>query len=125
MYEEYKNRNSYIEFDDFLNMANEAFDENEDILIRYQNTFQYVLVDEFQDVSLSQALLLMKLNSKNTMIVGDPLQAIYSFRGGNSKFILNFDTNYRCSEDIVKTANKLALSIPDSKHKNYVESIAD
>ena len=71
------------------------------------------------------------------MIVGDPLQAIYSFRGGDRKFILNFDidyrdvqvinlnTNYRCSEDIVKTANKLALSIPDSKHKNYVESVAD
>ena len=56
MYEEYKDRNSYIEFDDFLNMANEAFDENEDVLIRYQNTFQYVLVDEFQDVSLSQSL---------------------------------------------------------------------
>lgn len=138
MYEEYKDRNSYIEFDDFLNMANEVFDENnEDILIRYQNTFQYVLVDEFQDVSLSQALLLRKLNNKNTMIVGDPLQAIYSFRGGDSKFILNFDTdysdvkvinlntNYRCSKDIIKTANKLALSIPDSKHKNYVESIAD
>ena len=63
------------------------------------------------------------------MIVGDPLQAIYSFRGGDSKFILNFDTdysdvkvvnlntNYRCSKDIVSTANKLALCIPDSKHK--------
>lgn len=57
------------------------------------------------------------------MIVGDPLQAIYSFRGGDSRFILNFDTdykdvkvinlntNYRCSKDIVSTANKLALSI--------------
>ena len=65
------------------------------------------------------------------MIVGDPLQAIYSFRGGDSKYILNFDTdykdvkvinlntNYRCNEDIVKTANQLALGIPDSKHKNY------
>lgn len=137
MYEEYKDKNSYIEFDDFLNIANEILDENEDVLIRYQNTFQYVLVDEFQDVSLSQALLLRKLNSQNTMIVGDPLQAIYSFRGGDSKFILNFNTdyndvqvinlntNYRCSKDIVRTANKLALSIPDSKHKNYVESIAD
>ena len=73
----------------------------------------------------------------NTMIVGDPLQAIYGFRGGNSNYILNFDeeyqnvkvinlnTNYRCSKDIVTVANSLALSIPDSKHKNYVESIAD
>lgn len=137
MYEEYKNKNSYIEFDDFLNMANEIFDTNDNILTKYQNIFQYVLVDEFQDVSMSQALLLQKLNTTNTMIVGDPLQAIYSFRGGDSKFILNFDsdyknvkvinlnTNYRCSKDIVKTANRLALSIPDSKHKNYVESIAN
>ena len=137
MYEQFKEKKTYIEFDDFLNMANEVFDENEDVLAKYQTIFQYVLVDEFQDVSLSQALLLKKLNSKNTMIVGDPLQAIYSFRGGNSKFILNFDTdyenvkvvnlntNYRCSKDIVTTANKLALSIPDSKHKNYVESIAN
>ena len=132
MYEEFKNRNSYIEFDDFLNMANDLLDNNHDILSRYQNIFQYVLA-----VSLSQALLLKKLNTTNTMIVGDPLQAIYSFRGGDSKFILNFDsdyknvkvinlnTNYRCSNDIVQTANRLALSIPDSKHKNYVESIAD
>lgn len=137
MYEEFKNKNSYIEFDDFLNIANDLLDNNHDILSRYQNIFQYVLVDEFQDVSLSQALLLKKLNTTNTMIVGDPLQAIYSFRGGDSKFILNFDsdyknvkvinlnTNYRCSNNIVKTANRLALSIPDSKHKNYVESIAD
>ena len=70
------------------------------------------------------------------MIVGDPLQAIYAFRGGNSKYILNLDkdysntkvinlnVNYRCSKEIVNTANKLALCIPDSKHKNYVESVA-
>lgn len=137
LYEDFKDRNSYIEFDDFLNMANEIFDKYNNVLTEYQNKFQYVMVDEFQDVSLSQALFLKKLNSTNTLIVGDPLQAIYSFRGGDSKFILNFDsdykntkiinlnTNYRCSKDIVKTANKLALCIPDSKHKNYVESIAD
>lgn len=137
MYEEYKCKHSYIEFDDFLNMANEIFDTDKNLLTKFQNMFQYVLVDEFQDVSLSQALLLKKINNKNTMIVGDPLQAIYSFRGGDSRYILNFDTdysdvkvinlnkNYRCSEDIVKTANRLSLSIPDSKHKNYVESITD
>lgn len=137
MYEDYKEQHHYIEFDDFLNLANKILDEDYTILSQYRNTFQYVLVDEFQDVSMSQAILLKKLNSKNTMIVGDPLQAIYSFRGGDSKFILNFDTdyddvriinlntNYRCSEDIVKTANTLAKSIPDSRHKNYVESIAN
>lgn len=136
LYEEEKEKKSYIEFDDFLNMANDIFDTHTDILATYKKCFQYVLVDEFQDISLSQSLLLKKINSTNTMIVGDPLQAIYSFRGGNSKYILNFDTdysdvkvvnlntNYRCSHDIVKTANKLALSMSDSKHKNYVESVA-
>ena len=137
MYEEEKSKKSYIEFDDFLNMANEIFDSNVEILETYKNHFKYVLVDEFQDVSMSQSLLLKKLNDDNTMIVGDPLQAIYSFRGGDSKYILNFNTdykdtkvinlntNYRCSNDIVTTSNKLAQSIPDSKHKNYVESVSE
>lgn len=136
LYEKEKKKNSYIEFDDFLNITNKIFITRPDILKKYQKLFQYVLVDEFQDVSLSQALFLKYINTKNTMIVGDPLQAIYSFRGGDSKYILNFDTdyddvkiinlntNYRCSKDIVNTANKLALSLPDSKHKHYVESIA-
>ena len=135
-YEDFKTRNSYIEFDDFLNMANDILRDNKELVKSYRSTCKYVLVDEFQDVSLSQATLLKKINTANTMIVGDPLQAIYSFRGGDSRFILNFDedyknvkvinlnTNYRCSKDIVLTANRLADSIPDSQHKNYIESIA-
>lgn len=136
-YEIEKKKKSYIEFDDFLNMANEVLYTNTQILSMYQKQFKYILVDEFQDVSMSQAYLLKKLNKSNTMIVGDPLQAIYSFRGGNSKYILNFDeeykdvkvinlnVNYRCTKDIVTTANSLASTISDSKHKNYVESIAN
>lgn len=136
-YEKFKEENRYIEFDDFLNLANEALDEDENTYNYYSNCFKYVLSDEFQDISKSQSLLLKKLNTKNTMIVGDPLQAIYSFRGGNSKYILDFEKdysnakiahlnkNYRCSEDIIKTANTFASTIPDSKHKNYKESIAN
>lgn len=136
-YEKFKEENRYIEFDDFLNLANEALNEDENIYNYYSNCFKYVLSDEFQDISKSQSLLLKKLNTKNTMIVGDPLQAIYSFRGGNSKYILDFEKdynnakivhlnkNYRCSEDIIKTANVFASTIPDSKHKNYKESIAN
>lgn len=136
-YEKEKEKRRYIEFDDFLNMANEIFDTNPETASLYKTLFQYVLVDEFQDISLSQSLLLKKINTGNTMIVGDSLQAIYGFRGGNSSYILNFDeeyenvkvinlnTNYRCSKDIIAAANSLALSIPDSKHKNYVESAAD
>lgn len=136
-YEKFKEENRYIEFDDFLNLANEALDEDENTYNYYSNCFKYILSDEFQDISKSQSLLLKKLNTKNTMIVGDPLQAIYSFRGGNSKYILDFEKdysnakiahlnkNYRCSEDIIKTANVFANTIPDSKHKNYMESIAN
>ena len=136
-YERFKEENRYIEFDDFLNLANEALDEDENTYNYYSNCFKYILSDEFQDISKSQFLLLKKLNTKNTMIVGDPLQAIYSFRGGNSKYILDFEKdytsakimhlnkNYRCSEDIIKTANVFANTIPDSKHKNYKESIAN
>lgn len=136
-YEKFKEENRYIEFDDFLNLANEALDEDENTYNYYSNYFKYILSDEFQDISKSQSLLLKKLNTKNTMIVGDPLQAIYSFRGGNSKYILDFEKdysnakiahlnkNYRCSEDIIKTANVFANTIPDSKHKNYKESIAN
>lgn len=136
-YEEYKGKNMLIEFDDFFAMALDVLKNNKDILKKYRDRYKYVLVDEFQDVSAPQAKLLKKINTKNTMIVGDPLQAIYSFRGGDSKFILNFDrdyknvkvvnlnTNYRCSKDIVAAANALASSIPDSLHRNYVESIAN
>lgn len=134
-YEKHKEDYRLIEFDDFLNMANDILDDYR-VLQKYQNKFSYILSDEYQDVSISQSLLLQKLNTDNLMIVGDPLQAIYSFRGGNSKFILNFDndyddakiinlnTNYRCSKEIVETANTLAKGIPDSKHRYYVESVA-
>jgi DNA helicase-2/ATP-dependent DNA helicase PcrA len=135
-YESLKEEEGYIEFDDFFIMANDILDNDKKILSFYRNKFKYVLSDEFQDVSMPQALLLRKLNNTNTMIVGDPLQAIYSFRGGDSGYIMNFDsvykdtkvinlnTNYRCSKEIVETANALASKIPDSQHKNYVESVA-
>lgn len=135
-YEEYKKDKGYIEFNDFLNIANKILDEDKQLKSYYQGRFQYILSDEFQDISMSQALLLRKLNTANTMVVGDALQAIYSFRGGNSKYMLDFDreyssskiinlnTNYRCSSHIVYAANLFATTIPDSKHRYYVESIA-
>lgn len=136
-YEEFKKYKNYIEFDDFLNIANTIIDSFPDERKYFQSKFKYILSDEFQDISMSQSLLLKKLNDTNTMIVGDPLQAIYSFRGGKSEYILNFDReynntkiinlniNYRCSNNIVKTANALAEDIPDSKHRYYVESFAN
>lgn len=138
-YEEYKEHHSYIEFDDLLNMACEIFEESPETLEKYQNIYTYILADEFQDVSLNQALFLKHLSAKNNnlFVVGDGCQAIYQFRGGISKYLLDFDTewagadtinlntNYRCSKDIVATANELAKYLPESKNKHYVEAIAN
>ena len=130
-FEEYKRRNNYIEFDDFLNVAIHILDNNESILQKYKSMSKYILVDEYQDVSLSQAVFLRKLNTDNTMIVGDPLQAIYSFRGGSSQFmfdfcknypdvtIVNMNINYRCSKDILVTSNEFARTIADTKNEIY------
>jgi len=138
-YEEYKEHHAYIEFDDLLNMACEIFEESPETLEKYQNIYTYILADEFQDVSLNQALFLKHLSAKNNnlFVVGDGCQAIYQFRGGVSKYLLEFDTewsgadtinlntNYRCSKDIVTTANELAKYLPESKNKHYVEAIAN
>lgn len=138
-YEEYKERHAYIEFDDLLNMACEIFEKSPETLEKYQNIYTYILADEFQDVSLNQALFLKYLSAKNNnlFVVGDGCQAIYQFRGGISKYLLDFDTewagadtinlntNYRCSKDIVTTANELAKYLPESKNKHYVEAIAN
>ena len=138
-YEEYKEHHAYIEFDDLLNMACEIFEESPETLEKYQNIYTYILADEFQDVSLNQALFLKYLSAKNNnlFVVGDGCQAIYQFRGGVSKYLLDFDTewagadtinlniNYRCSKDIVTTANELAKHLPESKNKHYVEAIAN
>lgn len=134
-YENYKADNKLIEFDDFLNTAVDILKSDTHVLEYYKESIKYILADEYQDISISQAVLLKMLNTDNTMIVGDPLQAIYSFRGGDSRFILNFDkdypnvtvihlnTNYRCGKDIVALANTFAHSVPDSEHHNYVESL--
>lgn len=138
-YEKYKAQHSYIEFDDFLNMADKIFEESPETLKKYQNIYTYILADEFQDVSLNQALFLKYLSAKNNnlFVVGDGCQAIYQFRGGVSKYLLEFDTewtgtdiinlniNYRCSKDIVTTANELAKHLPESNNKHYVEAMAN
>lgn len=138
-YENYKEEKRLLEFDDFLNKACDIFSEDKTLLLEYQNKFKYILSDEYQDVSLNQGLLIEMIGNKNnnTFIVGDSLQSIYKFRGGESKYLLDFDKewhdvksinlniNYRSTSDIVDTSNKFALSIPESNHRNYSKTIAN
>lgn len=135
-YEYSKKRNRLIEYDDFFELAMEVFKNSADVLSYYRNKYKYVLIDEYQDISKCQATFMDMINSDNTMVVGDGFQAIYSFRGGSSDFLRNFpvthknttvvnmNENRRCSQEILRLANTLALEIPDSKSKYYLEPIS-
>lgn len=120
-YEEYKAENGYFDFDDMLVGCYLLLKNNPEILLKYQQRFQYFLVDEFQDINKVQYELVKILSqlSKNVCAVGDDDQAIYSFRGSDPQYILNFDhdfsgakvirltENYRSSHQIVATANRM------------------
>ena len=120
-YEEYKAENGYFDFDDMLVGCYLFLKNNPELLLKYQQRFQYFLVDEFQDINKVQYELIKILSqlSKNVCVVGDDDQAIYSFRGSDPQYILNFDhdfpgakiirltENYRSSHQIVATANRM------------------
>ena len=124
VYELYQKRlkeNNAIDFDDIINYTIKILMENPDILEYYANKFKYVLVDEYQDTNKAQFTLVTLLASKNgnITVVGDNDQGIYSFRGADISNILNFERdfpgtkiikleqNYRCTGNILKTANNV------------------
>lgn len=138
-FENYKKNNNLVEFDDMLNLACELLEKNPTKLNNYQKNFKFILADEFQDTSMNKAKLIKLLSetNKNVFVVGDFLQNIYgSFTGSSNDFIVNFkkdynaevvnlNTNYRCSKNIVDTSNLFATTIGDTKLDFYVESIAN
>ncbi|PTQ99276.1 DNA helicase-2/ATP-dependent DNA helicase PcrA [Mucilaginibacter yixingensis] len=97
-YENKMRRRSRYDYDDMIIWVLRAFRENEDILRRYQERYQYVLVDEFQDTSGSQNELLKFIISywetPNVFVVGDDDQSIFRFQGANMKNILDFAGDY-------------------------------
>ena len=110
-----------MDFDDLLLQTNVLFRNHPDVLQKYQQIFQYVLVDEYQDTNFAQYLIVKKLAEQHERIcvVGDDAQSIYSFRGANIDNILQFknsyknarvfklEQNYRSTQTIVKAANSL------------------
>ena len=92
-----RERNRY-DFDDMINWVIKAFEDNPDILANYQERFQYVLVDEYQDTSGTQnklvALLIGYWDVPNIFVVGDDDQSIYRFQGANVENMLSFANNY-------------------------------
>lgn len=120
-YEEHKTVNELFDFDDMLTGCITLFQEQPELLSRYQERFDHFLIDEFQDVNKAQYELikLLSARSKNVCAVGDDDQSIYSFRGSDPQYLRDFekdfpqadvvilDENYRSSHNIVATANKI------------------
>ena len=110
-----------MDFDDLLLKTNELLNKSPETLLKYQQKFKYILVDEYQDTNYSQYLIVKALADRheNLCVVGDDSQSIYSFRGANIDNILNFkkhypnsisyklEQNYRSTKNIVQAANSL------------------
>ncbi len=91
-------KNRY-DFDDMINWVINAFEENKNLLARYQEQFLYILVDEYQDTSGTQnrivELLINYWDKPNVFVVGDDDQSIFRFQGANVENMLNFADNYK------------------------------
>lgn len=125
-------RDNVMDFDDILLYTNVLFRDYKDILRKYQEHFQFVLVDEYQDTNLAQHIIIQKLCEKHhhICVVGDDAQSIYSFRGANIKNILQFkdnypeyrlfklEQNYRSTQNVVKVANSLIAKNAGQIKKN-------
>lgn len=108
-----------MDFDDILYYTNLLLRDFPEMLFKYQNRFQYVLVDEYQDTNFAQYMIIKKIAAAhhNICVVGDDAQSIYGFRGADINNILNFrrdypeaqivklEQNYRSTQNIVNAAN--------------------
>ncbi|WP_226683393.1 ATP-dependent helicase [Sutcliffiella horikoshii] len=133
-YEDWKREKNVFDFDDMLLGCYELLLENPALLAKYQERFQYFLIDEFQDINKVQYET-MKLLAKsgNICAVGDDDQSIYAFRGSSPDYILNFhqdfpstqvvtlSENYRSTHTIVASANQV---IDKNKHRRVKKMIA-
>ena len=131
-YEEKLYKNNSVDFDDLLLLPIKLFKEYPDVLEKYQDLYQYILIDEYQDTNEAQYILTKLLSEKNRNItcVGDDSQSIYSFRGANYKNILNFEKdykdakvilleqNYRSTSTILDAANQVIKNNKQRKDKN-------
>ncbi len=129
VYFEYQKRlrkNNVIDFDDLLKLPVELFMKHEDILDKYQEKYQYILVDEYQDTNEVQYKLIKLLSKKyrNIFVVGDQNQAIYGFRQANYKNIVNFEKDYQDAKVVVLNQNYRStttiLNVANSVIKNNV-----
>lgn len=139
IYKEYENklrRAKLIDFDDMLVFCYELFKARKDILSAWQSKYQYILIDEFQDINKIQYDIIRMLAepTNNLFIVGDDDQSIYRFRGAKPEIMLNFpkdfenvrqvllDTNYRSTKSIVEGAVRV-IKNNKSRYEKTINTI--
>ncbi len=110
VYEKYQERlfrNNRVDFDDLLMLTVHLFEKEPDVLAFYQNKFQYIHIDEYQDTNGAQYKIVQLLASKfkNVCVVGDSDQSIYSWRGANIENILSFESDYPSAKVILLQQN--------------------
>lgn len=141
IYQEYDRklrRANLIDFDDMLILCHQLLSERKDILAIWQNKFQYILVDEFQDINRIQYDIVRMLAApqNNLFIVGDDDQSIYRFRGAKPEIMLRFpedypeskrillDKNYRSQAKIVAASSKLIKS-NEHRYEKSINAVRD
>lgn len=139
IYRKYESRlrdSRLIDFDDMLSYTYELFTERPDILTLWQQKYEYILIDEFQDINRIQyeIIKMLAMPQNNLFIVGDDDQSIYRFRGSKPEIMLNFendypdakrillDTNYRCGKYIVETSLNLISHNKERFDKKIIAS---
>ena len=130
-YQKYLKKNSVLDFDDLMLKTIVLFEKHPEVLAIYQNKFEYIHVDEYQDTNVIQYKLIKMLSEvhNNICVVGDDDQSIYSWRGACSDNIINFekdyedveviflDQNYRSNSTILDAANAVIKNNTDRKDK--------
>lgn len=131
-YVTYQREHYLLDFDDLILFAVKILEEHEDIRTYWQARFQYIHVDEFQDVDYQNYKLIKLLTGPMTTVcvVGDPDQTIYSFRGASIRYIMDFEKefaraktiylneNYRSTQNILNAANTLIAHNNDRLEKD-------
>ena len=127
-----------MDFDDLLYFMNVLLRDSPEALFKYQNRFNYILIDEYQDTNYAQYLIIKRLAAlnQNICVVGDDAQSIYGFRGADIQNILNFkrdypatrifklEQNYRSTQNIVNAANAVIKHNKDRMPKEvWTENI--
>ncbi|MCK4311180.1 MAG: UvrD-helicase domain-containing protein, partial [Candidatus Cloacimonetes bacterium] len=134
-YEEILEEQNLFDLDDLICQPFKIFEKHPEILAHYRKRYQWIMIDEYQDINFAQYQMIRKLmpeNDSNLCVIGDPNQGIYGFRGADVKFINKFiddypkavtyhlKKSYRCPENVLKASRNV---IQEESEKGFIKGI--